>query len=157
MSNFIHIDAEAQDPLAAALFRLCRFSPHRSSESDPGAPSCRCLSWPRSSPMTAPNRTGSKLPKLSSLPPREFGRCEHALGNMLDWHLWIDEAPISNLPVDWSQDDGQFFSKSPASSKASMVASILTSSGFRCSATVCAGAFRSDTFIQDFFAHMLSV
>ncbi|KAF9070129.1 hypothetical protein BDP27DRAFT_1177359, partial [Rhodocollybia butyracea] len=27
--------------------------------------------------------------KLSGLPPREIGRCERALGDALDWRLWV--------------------------------------------------------------------
>jgi hypothetical protein len=31
--------------------------------------------------------------KLSSLPPREIGRCERALGQALDWRLWVGKSP----------------------------------------------------------------
>jgi hypothetical protein len=35
--------------------------------------------------------------KLSGLPPREIGRCERALGQTLDWRLWIGKkAPTSS-------------------------------------------------------------
>ncbi|KAG2059073.1 hypothetical protein M405DRAFT_697431, partial [Rhizopogon salebrosus TDB-379] len=27
--------------------------------------------------------------KLSGLPPREIGRCERALGEALEWRLWV--------------------------------------------------------------------
>lgn len=31
--------------------------------------------------------------KLSGLPPREIGRCERALGDALDWRLWVGKTP----------------------------------------------------------------
>jgi hypothetical protein len=31
--------------------------------------------------------------KLSGLPPREIGRCEHALGDALEWRLWVGKIP----------------------------------------------------------------
>lgn len=38
--------------------------------------------------------------KLSGLEPREVGRCERALGEALDWRLWVGKPPSStqNLP-----------------------------------------------------------
>ncbi|KAF4620755.1 hypothetical protein D9613_000402 [Agrocybe pediades] len=33
--------------------------------------------------------------KLSGLPPREVGRCERALGQVLDWRLWVGKATQS--------------------------------------------------------------
>ncbi|THU95413.1 hypothetical protein K435DRAFT_779079 [Dendrothele bispora CBS 962.96] len=33
--------------------------------------------------------------KLSGLPPREIGRCERALGDALDWRLWVGKTPAS--------------------------------------------------------------
>jgi len=36
--------------------------------------------------------------KLSGLPPREIGRCERALGQILDWRLWVGKkVPTSSL------------------------------------------------------------
>ncbi|KAG5638875.1 hypothetical protein H0H81_009178 [Sphagnurus paluster] len=32
--------------------------------------------------------------KLSGLPPREIGRCERALGEALDWRLWVGKQPV---------------------------------------------------------------
>ncbi|KAF8973140.1 hypothetical protein BDZ97DRAFT_1779651 [Flammula alnicola] len=32
--------------------------------------------------------------KLSGLPPREIGRCERALGQALEWRLWVGKSPI---------------------------------------------------------------
>jgi hypothetical protein len=31
----------------------------------------------------------NKAAKLSGLPPREIGRCKRALGDALEWHLWV--------------------------------------------------------------------
>lgn len=36
--------------------------------------------------------------KLSGLPPREIGRCERALGDALEWRLWVGKAPSSASP-----------------------------------------------------------
>ncbi|KAG6819737.1 hypothetical protein H0H93_009128 [Arthromyces matolae] len=37
--------------------------------------------------------------KLSGLPPREIGRCERALGEALEWRLWVGKQPLtSSLP-----------------------------------------------------------
>jgi len=33
--------------------------------------------------------------KLSGLPPREIGRCERALGQALDWRLWVGKNPAA--------------------------------------------------------------
>ena len=32
--------------------------------------------------------------KLSGLPPREIGRCERALGEALEWRLWVGKPPV---------------------------------------------------------------
>ncbi|KAI1794138.1 hypothetical protein LXA43DRAFT_997896 [Ganoderma leucocontextum] len=34
--------------------------------------------------------------KLAGLPPREIGRCERALGDALDWRLWVGKIPASS-------------------------------------------------------------
>ncbi|KNZ72932.1 G1/S-specific cyclin pas1 [Termitomyces sp. J132] len=36
--------------------------------------------------------------KLSGLPPREIGRCERALGEALDWRLWVGKQPSAVPP-----------------------------------------------------------
>ncbi|KAG6898182.1 hypothetical protein C0992_004169 [Termitomyces sp. T32_za158] len=36
--------------------------------------------------------------KLSGLPPREIGRCERALGEALDWRLWVGKQPLAVSP-----------------------------------------------------------
>jgi hypothetical protein len=33
--------------------------------------------------------------KLSGLPPREIGRCERALGEALEWRLWVGKPPVA--------------------------------------------------------------
>ncbi|KAI9068851.1 hypothetical protein FKP32DRAFT_1560897 [Trametes sanguinea] len=33
--------------------------------------------------------------KLAGLPPREIGRCERAVGEALDWRLWVGKPSIS--------------------------------------------------------------
>jgi len=34
--------------------------------------------------------------KLSALPPREIGHCERALGDALEWRLWVGKSPASS-------------------------------------------------------------
>ncbi|KAG6885978.1 hypothetical protein C0993_006905 [Termitomyces sp. T159_Od127] len=41
--------------------------------------------------------------KLSGLPPREIGRCERALGEALDWRLWVGKQPSALSPSPPSQ------------------------------------------------------
>jgi hypothetical protein len=36
--------------------------------------------------------------KLSGLPPREIGRCERALGEALEWRLWVGKLPAAQPP-----------------------------------------------------------
>jgi hypothetical protein len=36
--------------------------------------------------------------KLSGLPAREIGRCERALGEALDWRLWVGKTPVQTPP-----------------------------------------------------------
>jgi hypothetical protein len=36
--------------------------------------------------------------KLSGLPPREIGRCERALGDALEWRLWVGKTPTPPPP-----------------------------------------------------------
>jgi hypothetical protein len=33
--------------------------------------------------------------KLSGLPPHEIGRCERALGEALEWWLWVGKLPAA--------------------------------------------------------------
>jgi len=65
--------------------------------------------------------------KLSGLPPREIGRCERALGQALDWRLWVGKSAIasqtptpaastSTRTVGRSQSEGTI--SSPSSSRA---------------------------------------
>lgn len=57
--------------------------------------------------------------KLSGLPPREIGRCERALGDALEWRLWVGKTPAgcqtsasssSDRAVVRSKSDGELFS-----------------------------------------------
>ncbi|KAF7980056.1 hypothetical protein HWV62_39830 [Athelia sp. TMB] len=76
--------------------------------------------------------------KLSGLPPHEIGRCKHALGNALNWHLWVGKAPASNTRhVGRTQSDGDLF----ASGRESATAVPSCGAGLRRSATVPASAF----------------
>lgn len=78
-------------------------------------PSSACLAPlpPLPSPLLCPRRTflaslilASKFmqdrcysnrawAKLSGLPPREIGRCERALGEALEWRLWVGKLPAA--------------------------------------------------------------
>ncbi|GLB37623.1 putative regulation of cyclin-dependent protein serine/threonine kinase activity [Lyophyllum shimeji] len=61
--------------------------------------------------------------KLSGLPPREIGRCERALGEALEWRLWVGKqpsapqtspplAPVSR-PVVRTQSEASLFTATP--------------------------------------------
>ncbi|THH21319.1 hypothetical protein EW146_g184 [Bondarzewia mesenterica] len=94
--------------------------------------------------------------KLAGLPAREIGRCERALGEALEWRLWVGKLPPSRGPVTRSRSDGELF---PQASTSSMEASTSGStpnrsmpppSTFRRSNTLPADAFAS-TLSQDIF------
>lgn len=58
--------------------------------------------------------------KLSGLSPREIGRCERALGDALDWRLWVGKAaapavPAASKPITRSQSDPSIFVTPPDS------------------------------------------
>jgi hypothetical protein len=62
--------------------------------------------------------------KLSGLPPREIGRCERALGDALEWRLWVGKPippptstspPLRTRAVVRSHSDGDLISGSKAS------------------------------------------
>lgn len=36
--------------------------------------------------------------KLAGLPPREIGRCERAVGEALEWRLWVGKTPTTTTP-----------------------------------------------------------
>ena len=40
--------------------------------------------------------------KLAGLPPREIGRCERALGEALEWRLWVGKLPTFSTTVEQS-------------------------------------------------------
>lgn len=58
--------------------------------------------------------------KLAGLPPREIGRCERALGNLLEWRLWVGKGPSppskasqGNRTVTRSRSDGDVLYGNP--------------------------------------------
>ncbi|OBZ68311.1 hypothetical protein A0H81_11726 [Grifola frondosa] len=61
--------------------------------------------------------------KLAGLPPREIGRCERALGEALEWRLWVGKGTIasststsgtsSGRPVTRSRSEGDLLQSSP--------------------------------------------
>jgi hypothetical protein len=66
--------------------------------------------------------------KLSGLPPREIGRCERALGDALEWRLWVGKTPAggpattssANRTVVRSKSDGELFMSSSQNENHSM-------------------------------------
>ncbi|RPD74318.1 hypothetical protein L226DRAFT_546193 [Lentinus tigrinus ALCF2SS1-7] len=51
--------------------------------------------------------------KLAGLPPREIGRCERALGEALEWRLWVGKLPstsTNNRTVSRSKSEGDILS-----------------------------------------------
>ena len=63
--------------------------------------------------------------KLSGLPPREIGRCERALGEALEWRLWVGKLPAAQsasgraLTKCKSESDIRFSGDSPTAHTAS--------------------------------------
>ena len=96
--------------------------------------------------------------KLSGLPPREIGRCERALGEALEWRLWVGKSPAgattsapSHRPVVRSKSDGELCSVSGSNDKISVMTvtgpSMPLSNGLRRVPTVPASGFRQDPLI----------
>lgn len=74
--------------------------------------------------------------KLSGLPAREIGRCERALGEALEWRLWVGKtsvAPASSQqrPVIRSQSEGSI-SLPPTQARKEQFTSTASFSGNRC-------------------------
>ncbi|KAI0305543.1 hypothetical protein B0F90DRAFT_1815154 [Multifurca ochricompacta] len=46
--------------------------------------------------------------KLAGLPAREIGRCERALGEALEWRLWVGKMPVQRV-LPRSQSSGELF------------------------------------------------
>ncbi|KAI0051915.1 hypothetical protein FA95DRAFT_1602396, partial [Auriscalpium vulgare] len=100
-------------PLAAIAKKS---APRAPSEALPALP-------PLPSPLLCPRRTflaslilASKFTqdkcysnrawaKLAGLPAREIGRCERALGEALEWRLWVGKAPARRSPLVRSHSD----------------------------------------------------
>ena len=64
--------------------------------------------------------------KLAGLPPREIGRCERALGEALEWRLWVGKLPSSTSsgrPVLRSRSEGDIVCASPRTYAPSTTAS----------------------------------
>ncbi|KAI0743553.1 hypothetical protein C8Q80DRAFT_1106979 [Daedaleopsis nitida] len=55
--------------------------------------------------------------KLAGLPPREIGRCERALGEALEWRLWVGKIPTTSMssskPVSRTRSDGDILCGAP--------------------------------------------
>lgn len=66
--------------------------------------------------------------KLSGLPPREIGRCERALGEALEWRLWVGKLPAAQstsgraLTKSKSESDIQLSGRPPMARTASDMA-----------------------------------
>ncbi|ESK96589.1 g1 s-specific cyclin [Moniliophthora roreri MCA 2997] len=70
--------------------------------------------------------------KLSGLPPREIGRCERALGDALEWRLWVGKSPSSSTasaqaspatkPVTRCQSESNLRSSAAAASSSTFLA-----------------------------------
>jgi PHO85 cyclin-5 len=58
--------------------------------------------------------------KLAGLPAREIGRCERALGEALEWRLWVGKMPVQRV-LPRSQSAGELFgARASIGSNASM-------------------------------------
>lgn len=103
------ITLEAESISAEPVFNVEKVSLHKPKQSS----SCLTPLPPLPSPLLCPRRTflaslilASKFmqdrcysnrawAKLSGLPPREIGRCERALGEALEWRLWVGKLPAA--------------------------------------------------------------
>lgn len=102
---------EADSTFAEPVFDAEKVSLHKPKQSS----SCLTPLPPLPSPLLCPRRTflaslilASKFmqdrcysnrawAKLSGLPPREIGRCERALGEALEWRLWVGKLPAAQV------------------------------------------------------------
>ncbi|KAI0706833.1 hypothetical protein C8T65DRAFT_740536 [Cerioporus squamosus] len=103
--------------------------------------------------------------KLAGLPPREIGRCERALGEALEWRLWVGKLPstsTSNRVVSRSKSEGNMLCGAtpplrPTStpSPASLLQSPSQGLGRvvlqRCATVPAAGTDRSSACVDPFF------
>lgn len=107
------VSYEADAPFSMELaFDADKVSAHKSKTNNASLPPLP----PLPSPLLCPRRTflaslilASKFmqdrcysnrawAKLSGLPPREIGRCERALGEALEWRLWVGKLPAAQSP-----------------------------------------------------------
>lgn len=103
------VTLEADSVFAEPVFDAEKVSSHKPKQSS----GCLTPLPPLPSPLLCPRRTflaslilASKFmqdrcysnrawAKLSGLPPREIGRCERALGEALEWRLWVGKLPTA--------------------------------------------------------------
>lgn len=87
--------------------------------------------------------------KLAGLPAREIGRCERALGEALEWRLWVGKLPCPRGPVSRSRSDGALLMSGSSSFAEALNLgstpgySMLPPSTLRRSSTLPASAFAS--------------
>ncbi|KAH6914305.1 hypothetical protein BKA70DRAFT_1421087 [Coprinopsis sp. MPI-PUGE-AT-0042] len=79
--------------------------------------------------------------KLSGLSPREIGRCERALGDALDWRLWVGKAavpavPATTKPVSRSQSEPSILVTPPIPSSLPDTGIAALAAGLRRAATL---------------------
>jgi PHO85 cyclin-5 len=79
--------------------------------------------------------------KLAGLPAREIGRCERALGEALEWRLWVGKMPAFSV-LSRSQSAGELFGRT---SSAHLDAHAPTKNVTRRSSTLPASAFSLST------------
>ena len=84
--------------------------------------------------------------KLAGLSPREISRCERALGDALDWRLWVGKSimPCARKPVTRSRSENDIVF--PGTSEGSMSAA--GNAGLRRAATLPAFSASLDPRLQ---------
>ncbi|KAI0630372.1 hypothetical protein C8Q77DRAFT_257912 [Trametes polyzona] len=118
-------DADVAPSIGADLFHNAPPSASRSKESSSPLPPMA----PLPSPLCCPRRTflaclilASKFmqdrsysnrawAKLAGLPPREIGRCERAVGEALEWRLWVGKLPTSSTSAGMPGSSGRGFGR----------------------------------------------
>ncbi|KJA20741.1 hypothetical protein HYPSUDRAFT_55896 [Hypholoma sublateritium FD-334 SS-4] len=79
--------------------------------------------------------------KLSGLPPREIGRCERALGQALEWRLWVGKSSLQAFSAPPTRTLSRSQSENIISSSSSQTLPVLAGKPVRKCATILADGF----------------
>jgi hypothetical protein len=95
--------------------------------------------------------------KLAGLPAREIGRCERALGEALEWRLWVGKMPVQRV-LPRSHSAGELFgTRASFGSHASMDGFPPAATGVRRSSTLPSSLSFSTVAFQTVNSHAISI